>query len=203
VDSNLARTSPGWRQWLKQSSYVALVLLGPFLTPLGVAGGEPPTGQESQIKAAFVFNFLKFVEWPAGRFDKTNSPVIVAVVGPSPIAGALEAMVMDRKLNGRQILVKVVDTAAAASCAHLLFLPASEERRFQEMLTPLALTGVLTVGESEPFARGKGMITFVPDHDRVRFEINLDSADRAGLRISAQLLKLARAVRRKGALEGQ
>jgi hypothetical protein len=104
--------------------------------------------------------------------------------------------VRDRKINGREIVVKPCATAEAAKGAHLLFVSAAEDARFGELKQALAGTHVLIVGETDGFAGQGGMIAFKLEGDKLRFEINLDSAERAGLKISAQLLKLAWRVRK-------
>jgi hypothetical protein len=156
-----------------------------------------PVARERDVKAAFVYNFLKFVEWPAGRFGEINSPIVIGLVGDDPIAGALEATVHGRAINGRPLILQRVATPEAARTAHLLFFCAAEDERLNELLPALAGSGVLTVGESEAFAQQAGIITFALQSDKLRFDINTDSAERAGLKISAQLLKLARTVQRK------
>jgi hypothetical protein len=164
---------------------------------LPAAAADSLAAKEHQVKAAFVYNFAKFVEWPAGSFQNTNSPLVIGVMGKSPISAALEAAVKDRKINGRAILVKSIETAEAARETHLLFVAASEDKRVDNVLPALAGASVLTIGESDAFARESGMINFVLDGDKCRFDINMDSAERAGLKVSAQLQKLAKTVRRK------
>ena len=160
------------------------------------AGAEVVSFQEHPVKAAFIYNFFKFVEWPASRFQETNSPFLIGVVGKGPITAALKAAVQDRKINGRDFIVQAVATPEEARAAHLLFVAAAEDKQLDKLLKALASSSVLTVGESEEFARQGGMICFVLENGKIRFEINMDSAQRAGVKISAQLQKLARTVRR-------
>ena len=164
--------------------------------PPHARGADSSNAKESQLKAAFIFNFLKFAEWPAHRFSETNSPFVIGVIGTSPITAALEAAVKHRKINGRELIVKSMETVEAARAAHLLFVPATEERRSEDWLPTLASASILTVGESDAFATHGGMINFLLDDDRLRFDINIGSAEGAGLKVSAQLQKLARTVRR-------
>jgi len=163
----------------------------------GASGADSSSAKEYQIKAAFVYNFLKFVEYPAGRFEKTNSPVVIGVVGNSTMTAALEMTVKHRKLNGRDILVKTVETLEGTKESHILFFPASEDKLADVFLAPAAAADVLTVGESAAFAEKNGMINFVLEGDKVRFEINMDAVGLSQLKVSAQLQKLAKAVRRK------
>jgi hypothetical protein len=161
-----------------------------------VAAAEALSAKEHQVKAAFIYNFAKFVEWPAGSFESTNSPLVIGVVGKSPISAALEATVKDRKINGRAIIVKGVETLAVARETHLLCFPASEDNRMNGLLPELAGSSVLTIGESGAFASTGGMINFIMEGDKFRFDINMSAAEKAGLKVSAQLQKLAKTVRR-------
>jgi hypothetical protein len=160
-------------------------------------GADAPSAKEYRVKAAFIYNFMKFVEWPPKRFEHTNSPLIIAVAGKSPMFDTLAEAVKGRKINGRDLVLKQVTTPEAARSAHALFVDAAQGEQWNESLRGLSGSSVLTVGESEAFGKHGGMINFLLEGDKVRFEIDLDSADRDGLQISAQLLKLARTVRRK------
>lgn len=176
-------------------SMLTLVLgftLGPDLF-----GADLGPTKEPQIKAAFVFNFAKFVEWPAARFSTTNSAVIIGVLSDSAVAKALEEVIRGRTINGRSLAIRVVNSADEATNVHVLVCTAADDPSVSQILPVLAQRGVLTVGDSEPFARNGGMIQFLTEGDKVRFAVNVESAEKGGLRISAQLLKLAKSVRRK------
>lgn len=157
---------------------------------------DSPVSKEYRLKAAFLYNFAKFVEWPA-QAESASHPIVIGVWGSNPFGDALESAVRDRKVNGRAIVVNQVHTAAAARATHLLFVSAADDARFGELREALKGSAVLTVGESERFAQQGGMIFFTLHGDKLRFEINMHAADQAGLTISAQLQKLARAIRRK------
>jgi hypothetical protein len=154
-------------------------------------GGGDPVSKEYQIKAAFLFNFTKFVEWPPGHFVVPNRPIAIGILGENPFGENLERIVRNRKVNGRTIVVKAVATPAEAADVDVLFAPAGEEPRLKAMVATLEENGVLTVGETSNFAALGGIIDFTLEGDRVRFSINLKSAERARLKLSAQLLKLA------------
>jgi hypothetical protein len=171
-------------------------LVGCWLVGGRCVAAESLGTKEYQLKAAFLYNFTKFVEWPTNSFDDPDAPLILAVAGKGPCAAELEQVVKGRTANGRRIVVKMVETPEAAKGAHVLFLPASEDPRIEEWLGAVRNAGTLTVGESEPFAKAGGIIRFLLEGDKVRFEINVDSTEQAGLKISAQLLKLAKTVRR-------
>ncbi len=160
---------------------------------------ETAPSREQLIKAAFLYNFTKFVDWPPRSFSGGRDPICIGVLGHSPsaaaLAGALEQTVAGRSVNGRGVVVKRVDGAGEASAVHMLFVPAPDEVRFAEMKPAFAHSAILTVGESPSFLRAGGVINFVVEDDKIRFEINAAAAERAGLRISAQLRKLARPAR--------
>jgi hypothetical protein len=121
---------------------------------------------------------------------------VIGVLGDSPCAQALERLVKDRKVNGRTIVVRPIAAAAEAKVTHLLFVGSGHEAQFAGLKAAIESLPVLTVGESPRFATLGGAIDFVPQGDKIRFEINIGVAEHAGLKISAQLQKLATVVRR-------
>lgn len=163
-----------------------------FLAGLMAGSAQEPVSKEYQIKAAYLYNFTKFVQWPAQRFAGDQAPLIIGIFGRNPFGGELQAIARDHKINGRPIVIRPVRTAAEAAAVHLLFFSATEDDHVTEILAGLKGAGVLTVGESEKFFAAGGMIRFVREGDKVRFEINAAAAGQGGLKISAQLLKLAR-----------
>ena len=176
------------RRWL---ALLGLVWLG----TAAAVGAEVTVSKEYQIKAAFLYNFTKFVEWPTVRFVDETSPIIIGVLGENPFGDELGKIVRDRKVNGREIVVQSLASARDAGSVHLLFVTEHGEK----LLDPVQArpAGVLTVGESGQFAARGGIIRFTLAGDKVRFEINQAASEAAGLKLSAQLLKLATAVHRK------
>ena len=175
----------------------ALVLLWAVPSNAGAADGAAAApGRECEIKAAFLYNFTKFVDWPAQTFANAGAPIVIGVLGDSPCVQALERLVKDRKVNGRTIFVRRIASAEQAKGTQLLFVGSAQEAQFAGLEPALHSLPVLTVGESPGFATLGGAIDFVPQGDKIRFEINIGVAERAGLKISAQLQKLATVVRR-------
>jgi hypothetical protein len=152
--------------------------------------------KEYELKAAFVFNFTKFVEWPVDRFEDEDSPIVIAVIGSNPLADQLEVVVAGRSVNGRAIIVRKSSKPEDARGAHVVFVGTDVEPRGIDLVSAFDSAGVLTVGETREFSARGGIIVFNTDSGRVRFEINQASGERARLKISAQLLKLASQVRR-------
>lgn len=172
---------------------LCLLLLG---SPLSGAP-EAKTTKEYLIKAAFLYNFAKFIEWPPARLPEPSSPIVIGVWSRSPFGDELDKLVAGRQVNGRPIVVKTVATAADAGSAHLLFVPDGEEQNAELAALLATRPAIVVVGESARFAALAGTITFVTEADKVRFTVDLETADRAGLKLSAQLLKLASRVHRK------
>lgn len=148
--------------------------------------------REQALKAAFLYNFTKFVEWPPERFPDPQSPIVIALFKEGPVKAELERITQGRKVGGRPIAVKLVQSAAQAASAHVLFIGNDEEGLLsKDQIENLHRGGVLTVGASQDFAALGWLITFVLEGDKMRFQINLYAAEHANLKISAQLLKLA------------
>ena len=179
-------------RWLWQAALLfALCLLSPAVA------AEAEVSKEYQVKAAFLYNFTKFVEWPAEKFPATNAPIVIGVLGRNPFGTALAETVKDRKVNGRAIQIRVVSVAAEINGLHVLFVATAEEHRLGEIAAALRAGGVLGVGESAAFLARGGTIRFVPEGDKLRFDIDMNAAELAQLKVSAQLQKLARTVKKK------
>ncbi len=156
----------------------------------GISHAAEAIPKEYKLKAAFIYNFAKFVEWPAAVFPNTGSPIVIGVLGRNPFGDELLNAVKNRKINGRPIHIRQVSTATEANNTQMLFVSAGEERNFGVLKKSLG-AGVLSVGESPLFAKQGGTINFNLVEDKLRFEINMAAAHRSKLKISAQLLKLA------------
>ncbi|MEY2407472.1 MAG: hypothetical protein QOF48_142 [Verrucomicrobiota bacterium] len=161
----------------------------------GTAAAEPPAAREYQLKAAFLYNFTKFVEFPAQSFSDAKAPIVIGVFGKSALSAELESAVKDRHVDGRSFVIKSLDQPGEVTQVHVVFICGGEIGRFSEIQHCLKGTGVLTVGDTDTFSKHGGMINFVMEGGKLRFDINNDSAEAAGIKLSAQLLKLARTVR--------
>jgi hypothetical protein len=160
------------------------------------AAGEP-SFSEYKVKAAFIFNFAKYVEWPPAAFSATTSPIVIGADSESPIFSELEALVRERRIGGRSLIVRACETPEEARSVHILFLNTAGEERFGTALREICNEGVLTVGDSEHFTEHGGVIGFIEEDAKLRFKINLKEAERGHLKVSSQLLKLAVSVERK------
>ena len=151
------------------------------------------TPDEYKVKAAFLFNFVKFVEWPAEAFSDNRAPVVIGVVGADPFGSKIDQMFNGRIANGRPLVKRFPNFKALTFC-HILFVCSSEKNNLRLALAA-AGAAVLTVGETEQFTQMGGIINFTIVDSKVRFEINQVAAERAGLKIIAKLLNLSRPAR--------
>ena len=151
---------------------------------------------EYQVKAAFLYNFAKFVEWPPQAFQGTGEPIAICVVGQDRFEGALEETVKGKEAEGRPLVVRNVPAANGFAGCQILFVSASERKHFPAILSNAKKCGLLTVGEAEGFASAGGVINFKLEGGRVRFEINVEAAQQRELRISSKLLMLAETVKK-------
>ncbi len=157
----------------------------------------------SDVKAAFLYNFTKFIDWPPQAFVGANSPFFICVAG-DPFDGALDRLVQGEVLDGRPLMVRHIKTREEARGCHIVYVPQDEAGLDVEMINAAGHEPVLTVGESPGFINEGGMMRFVNSGGRIRFEINPDAAQRASLKVSSRLLRLAeivRPARRSGAFE--
>jgi hypothetical protein len=145
--------------------------------------------REYEIKAAYLYNFIKYVDWPS-----SGDTITIGVLGGNPFGTAL-APLNGKIVKGRRLLIKELDSLRDAQKCQIIFVSSSEKSRLQEIFENLKNARVLTVGETQGFANSGGIINFVEENNKVRFEINAEAARRTGLNISSELLKLAKLVK--------
>jgi hypothetical protein len=169
------------------TAVVLLVLLaGP-----SAAQGPAGTPTEYEVKAAFLYNFAKFVHWPP---DPESTPFVITVLGRDPFGNILDDTLRGKSIDGRPVAVRRVSSADDVEPSQILFISDSEGQRLPAILERVGTKAILTVGETHQFSDRGGAIRFVVDGDRVRLEINPTAAERSGLRISSDLLRIARIV---------
>ena len=173
------------------SRALALSLLAFTTARLPTAGAAGPS--EYEVKAAFLYNFARFVEWPldAAGDDRT---FVVTVLGRDPFGSALDDTLRGKMIDDKRVVVRRVLRSEDVGRSHIVFISDSEKDRLPAILKSLEAAPVLTVGEMNQFAERGGVIRFKVDQDRIRLEINVAAAERSRLKISSQLLKLARIV---------
>jgi hypothetical protein len=159
--------------------------------------GDASDSSEYLIKAGFIYNFAKFVEWPAAAFSQPDSPIVIGVLGTDPFGNVLDRIVEGKKVGSRGFLVKRYkwgrDLKDLKDCK-ILFVSASERAHIDEILLSVKGLPILTVGEAPGFAERGGVIRFALEDNRVRFEVNVDAAHQADLNISSRLLTLAKII---------
>jgi hypothetical protein len=155
------------------------------------------TMTEYQVKALFLFNFAKYVDWPAATLPTPDAPLIIGVLGQDNLNEDLSRVVDGKSINGHPILIKHITTEAEMAGCQILFIGASENSRLEEILGKIAALHILTVGEDEQFWQRGGIINFTLREQRVRLEVNLSAALRAQLQISSKLLSVADVVKGK------
>jgi len=176
---------------------LAAVLLALAFAATGLLAQQPKPS-EYQVKATYLYNFGRFVKWPgtvpAGKGDSFS----VCVLGQDPFGTILDSTLAGEALDGKPVVLRRISKPQDAGDCRILFISSAEEKHLKEILTALDESGVLTVSDMPGFARRGGMIQFVLEGDRVRFEINLTSAESARLVLSSELLKVASSVKRNG-----
>jgi hypothetical protein len=149
---------------------------------------------ESEIKAGFLFNFTKFVEWPPEAFADPGVPIVLGVLGNNPVTELLIETAAGKTVNGRAVIVQQFKEGQDPRTCHILFVSSSQEKRVPKILERLKGSPILTVSETSGFARSGGMINFIVEGNKVRLEINLDATARARLKISAKVIAVGRLV---------
>jgi hypothetical protein len=161
---------------------------------IGSASGQDYPSVEDQVKAAFLYNFAKFIEWPADTFPSAKTPFRLCIYGYNPFGSALDELIQGKSLNDRELQVqRILETAELKAC-QIVFIDEKESNRLPEILKNLAGTSALVVGESEGFAEQGGAVQFFLEDKKLRFSFNVDALQRARLQASSKLLALARIV---------
>ncbi len=187
--------SPRLSRWkavrLRRSFYRALLF---FLIVSIAANAQQARPTEFQVKAAYLFNFGKFVRWPAGA---GQGSLEICVLGKNPLGSVLEVTVKGESIDGKQVHSRAISNPQEASRCNILYVSDSEEGRLPAILPTAKHGGILTVSDIPHFVERGGMIEFVNQQDRIRFAINTDTIEDAGLSVSSELLKVAAKVIRK------
>jgi len=193
--------------------YIFVVLaLALFAAPIATqAKDDSAQSREYQIKAAFLYNFIKFVDWPKEKIPDSNEPITIGIIGKNPFDDAFEP-IKDKHVKGRGVVIKRFkgfeelkktgekdksglhpEIDAIRKC-HLLFICSSEKQNLPKIISSVKGHSVLTVGETPGFLEAGGIINFLIEQKKIRFEINLTAAKRENLKIRSQLLRLAKRV---------
>lgn len=172
---------------------ISMLLLAMISCPGKVSCDENPKPSEYEVKAAYIYNFARYVEWPSGAFQDQSKSIHVCVIGDDPFGPSLTAL-NGKRVGERSVRIRRNTSLHDVRGCEILFISSSEEENLAHIVKAINGALVLTIGDSEGFARKGVMINFYMENNRVRFEINPKTAMRAGLRISSKLLRIARIV---------
>lgn len=178
---------------------ILIAILGMTLNWTSTADAQAGDADSSEylIKAGFIYNFAKFVEWPSAAFSQPDSPIVIGVLGADPFGNVLDRIVEDKKIGPRGFVVRRYkwgkELKDLKDCK-ILFISSSEKTHIDEILLSVKGLPILTVGETAGFAERGGVIRFTLEDNRVRFEVNVDAAHQADLNISSRLLTLAKII---------
>jgi hypothetical protein len=176
--------------------YVAVCLLTVIVTGLciGPVRGQSTTATEYELKAAFIFNFAKYIRWPASSTAEAGKPFIIGIIGKDPFGQVLDDAMRGQRVDGRAVVVKRFVEIKESVNSDILFVASSERANLQSIFSVLRKSPVLTVSDLELFAERGGMIGLITEQSRVRFAINVEAFERVGLKPGSPLLRLARLV---------
>jgi hypothetical protein len=184
LDTNLRlRASP----WIWLAGFALLVSTAQSLSAQSAS-------KEYQVKAAFLYNFSQFTEWPANVFPESQSPLVIGVLGEDPFGGYLDELLRGQRVSNHPLVVRRFHQVEEIRTCHILFVSRSEANKLEQIFAYLKGRNILTVGDADKFAVRGGMIRFVTANNKIRFRINVAAAKAANLTISSKLLRAAEIV---------
>ena len=187
---------------------VLCVCLGLIVTQIAFADTSSAKYKEYEVKAAFIFNFLKFIDWPEEKTAANNNQIIIGIIGEDPFGPATDVFkgksIEERKLlltrfEGIEQINKMPEKEKnkhldAIKTCHLLFICQSEQKQFRDIIEIVRNSSVLTVADTDGFIEAGGIISLFTEENKIRFDINQAAAESTGLKIRSQLLRLAKTV---------
>jgi len=201
----LRRRAPGshtaiarWAKWRTHLLATALWACCTALVASPAIAADDAAALERTVKAAFVYKFLSYVEWPAGAFARPDAPIVIGVYGADDIGSELSQVVPGRTIADRPLEVRRVKEADPLTGLHVLFIGRAESNRIRELAQVARQNSILVISESDNALDSGSIINLVLADGRVRFEVALDAAEKSGLKLSSRMLALARVVRTGG-----
>jgi YfiR/HmsC-like len=193
-----SRWSASSRQRFRQSGWprAALLSLLAILMSLGICAPrvQGEAFKEYELKAAFLYNFAQFVDWPLEAFPEADTPLVIGVLGSDPFGATLDTLVQNEVVKNRKLIVRRYRQVEEVDLCHILFVSGSETERFERIFALLKGRPILTVGDTASFAFRGGVIRFLTEKNRIRLRINMKAARAANLTISSKLLRAAEVV---------
>jgi uncharacterized protein DUF4154 len=178
--------------FLRTTKIATVTLIAVLLPRLAI--GQPSQSQpkgEYALKAVFLYNFCRFIEWPKSAFVAPNEPIVIGVIGEDPFGSLLREAVQGETSRGRAIQIEHYNKSDSIGHCHLLFVSRSEAGRVEKILAAVSGRSVVTVGENDVFLDRGGMIALTADRNRVRLHINPTMLRAASLDVSSKLLRVA------------
>jgi hypothetical protein len=178
---------------------IVAVGLAVLLALLGLASSASgqQAAQADQLKAAFVFQFANYVQWPDSAFEDASSPVVIGIVGNDAMVKTLTASVRGKTVGTRGFRVTNITSEKDVESCHIVFIDAADDKRVDDYLAYTRTKPVLTVSDDDNFTAEGGIIRLFEKDNKLRFEVNVDEAERSGITISSKLLGLAQVVHDK------
>lgn len=170
---------------------LSLIVAGLFIAR---AHGQPTASTEYELKAAFIFNFAKYIRWPASSTAEVNKPFVIGLIGKDPFGSVLDDAMRGQNVDSRVVVVKRFARIDDIVNCDILFVGSSEKGNLRSIFAVSRKAPVLTVSDMDQFAENGGMINLITEANRIRFAINVEAVERAGLKPGSQLLRLARLV---------
>jgi hypothetical protein len=173
---------------------IAMLLCLSLAIRANAQSSDSNDSSEYLIKAGFIYNFAQLVQWPSGAFSQADSPIVIGIFGTDPFGTTIDRVIENKKLDGRNLVVKRLKRGAPVKDCNILFVSASEAAHLDEIIQSTKGLPILTIGETPGFAMRGGIINLTLEGNKVRFEVNIEAAKQANLNISSRLLALARIV---------
>jgi hypothetical protein len=177
---------PFAKKTIKARGIIAILLLISLVLP-----AQPAPNREYQLKAAFLLNFTRFVEWPEAALAANGAPLIIAVLGENPFGSYLEEIVAGEKVNGHPVNIHYYKNTSDIKTCHVLYINFTEIKKMEEVLNGLKGRNILTVSDAPNFPAAGGMIRFFTKDNKIKFQVNLEASKSCNLTISSKLLRLA------------
>ena len=177
--------------YFKSARFPSILRMTVVLSLMLLCGADAPS-REYKVKAAFIYNFAQFVQWPDSSFVSSDAPITIGVIGSDPFNGALEQAVAGKRVGDRAVQIQHFDSLYQIAACHILFVSATDDETLGKITEKVRHQPVLTIGENESFPWAGGCIRFFTEDNKMRFEINLEAADTAKLKISSKLIRLGK-----------
>lgn len=177
--------------------FLSLILVNFVILTSHAQMGFTTYPTEYQVKAKYLYNFARFVEWPDQSFTHKSTPYTIGILGEDPFGIDLDKTVEGKKIKGRNFIIKRFNEISDFQYCHILFISLNEQEKTKRVIKKLKGSSILTVSDIENFAEDGGIINFFMTEEKIRFKINFQSANASNLKISSQILRQAKIITNK------